>query len=1039
METVRRWTGREAKALRLALRMSVRGFAEHLGVNPAAISNWEKRGAATRMRYETQQMLDVDLARSPTEVKQRFAQTLKASATAEPSASTVPADGSRPTRQDLGTRSQERTAAVLAALGGPQPDDLAYMPPADIQRLVADFLASTARVYLIIGPPGCGKTSFTHHLASRAPGVDVQLLTADSWTEDTELAREILRYGSRPAGEDSLLTLEVESRDLSRPLLVAIDSPQSYAVVDKICRQLDATLRQVLSGNLRFLLVLRTPPEIELAPYPVLSAAVMPGRGQAQSAEPSLRLDRWDVPTAREVWNAQRHVDEPPFDALPPKIRNLARLPLYMSLIRAAKSTEPLGQPNAYRLVEFCVASILKAESLDLDRATADLTALARRQLAAAWPHPLLPAIEAEPPGDVGDLTASPIARLVRSGRSGGLAFHHDVIREFLFARWLAQVIEAHGRSTVTIELLNDLAARTSASGDLRGVLEFLLQGLDATSPELLAAVAQSPSISITETLPLMLELAGESPAFTTAEVLRVCASRCLHDNGLPLARALLHTNAAATALGAEYPRWMLRVLRRFGPAVWSDIVACVETQLPLAAVQDFVRLAQLDTVEDAVFLARHFYVFLTADDGTSQELKTLLAHPDWRARAALAEGIRAGHAIPQQTVVSIMEALTADRDYKVRAAAAETAGQSTAPGLEHLLAALLDDRNWHVRERLLRGLSLRVGDEDSAADLVIRGQDAWRNGPRNVRVAAQRLLLKCGRQSLQDEDSSRSALFGLLREIRTGALRLPTNVQSSLICQGIASADWLVRAEANLLDHRGTATSAAGGIGKEAFRRLRDRRALQVALDVRDVDHAIAVAQAAASAGVQFIEIGDPLIKSVGVQAISAVKQRTPDAWIVAEMMSADWGRDQVIIAAEAGADVVLLIGPASIASVSAAAEASRRLGIPIMIDVPEGRLVQGWVQDMERAGVDGFAITTNIDLGVAGFHPLDQAQLIRSWTKLPVAVSGGFEPTDVEASRRRSWDILVVGRGVTDSLDPAVAARDLAASIELTEGHHQ
>lgn len=1037
METVRRWTGREAKALRLALRMSVRGFAEHLGVNPAAISNWEKRGAATRMRYETQQMLDVDLARSPTEVKQRFAQTLKASATADPSASTVPAGGSRPTRHNLGTRSRERTTAVLAAFDGQQPDDLAYTPPADIQRLVADFLASTARVYLILGPPGCGKTSLTHHLASRAPGVDVQLLTADSWNEEVDLAREILRYGSQPAGEDSLLTLETESRNLSRPLLVVIDSPQSHAMVDKVCRQLDGALRQVLSGNLRFLLVLRTPPEIELASYPVLSAAVVPGQSQAQGAEPSLRLDRWDAPTAREVWNAQRHSNEPPFDALPPKIRNLARLPLYMSLIRAAKSTESLGQPNAYQLVEFCVASILKAASLDVDRATADLTALARRQLAAAWPHQLLPAIEANPPGNAGDLIASPIARLVRSGRSGGLTFHHDVIREYLFARWLGQLIESHGRSTVTIELLNDLAARTSMSGDLRGVLEFLLQGLDATTPELLAAVAQSPSTSITETLPLMLELTGESPAFTTAEVLRVCASRCLHDNGLPLARALLHTNAAATALGVEYPRWMLRVLRRFGPAVWSDIVTCVETQLPLAAVHDFVRLAQLDTVEDAVFLARHFYVFLTADDNASQELMTLLAHPDWRARAALAEGIRDGHAIPQQTVISIMEALTADRDYKVRAAAAEVAGQSTAPGLEHLLAMLLNDPNWHVRERLLRGLSFRIGDEDSAADLVIQGQEAWCHGPRNIRVAAQRLLLKSGRKPLLDEDSTPSALFGLLREIRTGALRLPTDVQSALIRQGVASKDWLIRIEANLLEHRGTATSAAG-IGKEAFRRLRDRRTLQVALDVRDIDHAIAVAQAAANAGVQFIEIGDPLIKSVGVQAISAVKQRTPGAWIVAEMMSADWGRDQVVLAAEAGADVVLLIGPASIASVSAAAEASRRLGIPVVIDVPEGRLVQDWVQDMERAGVDGFAITTNIDLGVAGFHPLDQAQLIRSWTKLPVAVSGGFEPTDVEASRRRSWDILVVGRGVTDSLDPAVTARDLAASIELTEGHH-
>ncbi|WP_307937267.1 hypothetical protein, partial [Salinispora arenicola] len=96
--------------------------------------------------------------------------------------------------------------------------------------------------------------------------------------------------------------------------------------------------------------------------------------------------------------------------------------------------------------------------------------------------------------------------------------------------------------------------------------------------------------------------------------------------------------------------------------AVWSDIVACVETQLPIAAVHDFVRLAQLDTVEDAVFLARHFYVFLAAYDGSSQELKALLAHPDWRARAALAEGIRAGRAIPQDTMTSIMESLVADQ-----------------------------------------------------------------------------------------------------------------------------------------------------------------------------------------------------------------------------------------------------------------------------------------------------------------------------------------------------------------------------------------
>lgn len=118
--------------------------------------------------------------------------------------------------------------------------------------------------------------------------------------------------------------------------------------------------------------------DLELTPYPVLSASGHARSGSRQ--RPALPLGRWAAGTARDVWNAQRHESEAPFDALPTKIRNLTHLPLYMSLIRAANLAEPPGQTNAYRLIEFC-ASILKAAGLDVERAMADLTALARQQL----------------------------------------------------------------------------------------------------------------------------------------------------------------------------------------------------------------------------------------------------------------------------------------------------------------------------------------------------------------------------------------------------------------------------------------------------------------------------------------------------------------------------------------------------------------------------------------------------------------------------------------------------------------------------------
>src|SRR6266511_6193677 len=69
---VARWTGREAAALRLARRMSVRAYAARLGVTVATVANWHSRAERARLRMATQQMLDIDLARAPADVHERF-------------------------------------------------------------------------------------------------------------------------------------------------------------------------------------------------------------------------------------------------------------------------------------------------------------------------------------------------------------------------------------------------------------------------------------------------------------------------------------------------------------------------------------------------------------------------------------------------------------------------------------------------------------------------------------------------------------------------------------------------------------------------------------------------------------------------------------------------------------------------------------------------------------------------------------------------------------------------------------------------------
>jgi tetratricopeptide (TPR) repeat protein/transcriptional regulator with XRE-family HTH domain len=72
MAQVAVWTGFEANLLRTSLRMSLRGFAEHLGVSPGTVSLWSRRGASVQPIPEMQAVLDTALARAPDEARERF-------------------------------------------------------------------------------------------------------------------------------------------------------------------------------------------------------------------------------------------------------------------------------------------------------------------------------------------------------------------------------------------------------------------------------------------------------------------------------------------------------------------------------------------------------------------------------------------------------------------------------------------------------------------------------------------------------------------------------------------------------------------------------------------------------------------------------------------------------------------------------------------------------------------------------------------------------------------------------------------------------
>ena len=76
----------------------------------------------------------------------------------------------------------------------------------------------------------------------------------------------------------------------------------------------------------------------------------------------------------------------------------------------------------------------------------------------------------------------------------------------------------------------------------------------------------------------------------------------------------------------------------------------------------------------------------------------------------------------------------------------------------------------------------------------------------------------------------------------------------------------------------------------------------LQVALDTHNLHRALQIARESVEGGVDWLEAGTPLIKSVGMEAVRELKKLFPSMKIVADLKIMDVGGYETEIAAKAG-----------------------------------------------------------------------------------------------------------------------------------------
>src|SRR5512133_3961285 len=188
------------------------------------------------------------------------------------------------------------------------------------------------------------------------------------------------------------------------------------------------------------------------------------------------------------------------------------------------------------------------------------------------------------------------------------------------------------------------------------------------------------------------------------------------------------------------------------------------------------------------------------------------------------------------------------------------------------------------------------------------------------------------------------------------------------------------------------------------------EKAILQVALDLLDLKRALQIAQESLDGGADWVEAGTPLIKSEGMVAVRALRDRFPQATIVADMKVADTGAMEVEMAAKAGADIVCILAEADNAVVADAVRAARLYGIRLMADLINAGDPPARAAELEAMGVDIICAHVGIDQQMTGKDSLDLLGTLAGKVRIPVAIAGGIDAEGAAEAVRRGAGIVIV-----------------------------
>ncbi|HEY7501309.1 MAG TPA: orotidine 5'-phosphate decarboxylase / HUMPS family protein [Vicinamibacterales bacterium] len=211
----------------------------------------------------------------------------------------------------------------------------------------------------------------------------------------------------------------------------------------------------------------------------------------------------------------------------------------------------------------------------------------------------------------------------------------------------------------------------------------------------------------------------------------------------------------------------------------------------------------------------------------------------------------------------------------------------------------------------------------------------------------------------------------------------------------------------------------------------------VQLSLDLQTMADALPTADIAVRAGVDWLEVGTPLILGEGLHAVAALHAKYPDHPIVADLKTMDAGFLEAEMMFRAGASFVVVMGQAHEHTIREAVRAAREFGRCVMGDIMLCPDKVGMARKMESMGVDVVIVHTGLDERHAelGKSPLDDLKEVRAAVSLPLQAVGGLSIDQAARCPELGASLVVIGAplAVADyELKPGADADTLFATIK-------